>query len=123
MKIRTQLNSAITYRLHNVLKVVYCKFLGDHIKDLVTGRNIGFVLVSHKLVDLTLGDLFFRILAYNISAGLKNLDVMTGNSNIYLIDLQIRTRSKTILQRCFDCLDGFINIQDLAMLDAIAVCP
>src|SRR3954466_15668386 len=46
---------------------------------------------------------------------------MTGNAYIHFIYFQVRVGSITVLESSFNCLDGLINVQDLAVLHAIRI--
>ena len=50
------------------------------------------VLIRHQFIDLILRDLVFIVLAYNITAGLQALDVVTSDTNVYLFDFEIGVR-------------------------------
>ena len=50
VKISSQLYSTIPNGAGDVLEIIDRKFLRYHIDDLVTGRNISFVLISHQLI-------------------------------------------------------------------------
>ena len=68
MKVGTDLYATITDWVGYVLKIIHCKFLGDHINDLVSGRNICFILIGYQLVDFLLGDFLFILMPYDVAS-------------------------------------------------------
>ena len=52
VKIGAHFHATIPDRVGNILEIIYGKFLWDHIDDLVSGRDICFVLIGYQL-DLT----------------------------------------------------------------------
>src|SRR4030095_805762 len=47
--------------------------------------------------------------------------MVASNANIYVPDLKIWIGTKTIIQCCFDCLDGFVNVEHLPVLNTIGI--
>src|SRR5438045_1087062 len=121
VKISPQFYATIPNGPGNVLEIIDCKFLRYHIDDLVTGRNISFVLISHQLIYFRLRDFFLCILSHDVAAGLQTFDVVPSNSNIHFIHFQVGVRSIAVFQRSFDGFDRFIDIQYLSMLHTVAV--
>src|SRR5258708_3116306 len=123
MKIGSDLYAAVADRVRNILKIIHSEFLRDHVDDLVAGGNIGLVLIGDKLVDLPAGDLVIGILANDVSPGLQALDMMTGNTYVYLGDLQVGIGGIAIIQGHLNGLDRLVYIQHLSMLDTVGISP
>jgi len=82
---------------------------------------IGNRVVVAQRVNLGALDLCIGILPNDIAARLQTFDVMTGNANINIPDLEIRIAFVAVQQCLLDSLDRLIDIQHLSMLNAVAV--
>src|SRR5882724_712553 len=123
MKVRAHLYSAITDRVGDILEVIYCKLLWYHIDDLIPGRYISFILIIDQLINFTLSNFFIGLVTNNVATGLKAFDMMTCNTYIHFADLQVRVGGITVFQSHGDGLDGFIDVQYLAMFYAVRTSP
>ena len=121
MEVGADLDAAIADGVGNILEVIDGELLGDDVDDLVAGGNIGRVLIGHQLIDLLSGDLFFRVLANDVPAGLETFDMMPGDTYIDLADVEIGVGRIAIVQRHADGLDRLVDIEDLPVFDAIGV--
>src|SRR5688572_12476968 len=121
VEVGSHFHAAITDGIWNVLKIIDSKFLGYHIYDLVAGRDISFILIGYQLVNFTLSDLVLCILANNITSCLQAFDMMSCNTHIHFVDLQVRIRGIAIVQSHPDSFDSFINIKHLPMLHPIGI--
>ena len=119
MEIRSNFHSTVSNRIGNVLEIVYCIFLGDHINDLVSCRNISFVLVSDQLVNFLLRNFIFGIMPDYIPSCLETFNVMPRNTHVNLVYFKIWIGSIAGFQCLGNCFDGFIDVQHLSVLYTI----
>src|SRR5690606_38629280 len=89
MEVGTQFYSVVSDRIGYILEIVNSKFFRDYINNLISGRNIGFILIGNKLIDIFLSDHIFTFMPYNISSCLKAFDMMARNSNIHFFNFQV----------------------------------
>src|SRR5687767_8078751 len=121
MEISSDFNTSVSDRVGYILKIIYRKFLGNDINDLVTGGYICLILVIDQLIDFFLSNFFIRLLPHNIPTGLQAFYMMAGYANIYLIYFQVGIGCITIFQCGLYCFDGFIDVQHLAMLNTTGI--
>ncbi len=96
-------------RVFNALLVVHDEFLRKHMDDPVTGRERELVHVQDQPVQVLLADFLFKAVAVNDAAVLHALDVLAGNANVHLADINVGLVG-CIGNRRFDGHYGFIDI-------------
>src|SRR4030095_9123416 len=121
VKVGTKFHSAVSNWAGDVLEIIDGKFLGYHINNLITRRNIGFILIRDQLINLGLRNLFFSILSYYVSSCLQAFNMVACNANIDFIYFQVRIGCVTILKRSFNGFDCFIDVKHLPMLNTVTV--
>ena len=121
MKIRSNFYTSISYGVGDIRNIVNCKFLGNYIDDLITSRDICFVLIINQLINLMLTHFLISAMTNHITTGLQAFNVMSGNTDINLTNLKIGVRCKTIIQGSAYRLDGLIDIEHLPMFYTIGV--
>src|ERR1700722_20165010 len=121
MKISADLDPAVADRVGDILKIIHGELLRDHVDDLVAGRDIGLILVGDELIDLAAGDLFLRILTYDVPTGLETFDMMTRNADIDLAYLEVGIGSIAVIEGHPDGFYRLVYIEHLAVLHPIGV--
>ena len=113
MEVRFESNARHAHRVFDALFVVHREFLGDDMKDFLTGLHHQFVHVLDQRFDVSLPDFRFEVLPGDESTMLQALDVLTCDAHVHQSDLGADFLLG-FLHRLFDGCHGAVDVGDNA---------
>ena len=113
MEIGLELAAEHSLRMTDTHLVVNDVFLRDDIDDLLSRRHVQLERILTQFLDFLVGDLHIRVVTHQHATVLFALDVVTGNTHVHRLDIDIRLFGG-LLHSTFDGIYGLLNVENHA---------
>ena len=113
MEISLELAAEHAFRMTDTHLIVNDIFLWNHIDNLFSWRHIQLECILTQFLDLFFCDLHLRVVAHQHTTVLFALDMMTGDTHVHRLDIDIRLFGG-LLHSTFDGVYGLLDVEDHA---------